>query len=286
MTSRTKRKVGIVLSVVFVLLIFMLVMNSRLENYVNPVVDCQPFDSLFMDEVGRAIPYAGESTEFKYSVKYHQMSNEVTTELLLGKITDSVALACRESLFRSYVSYVKGVSQNILSSGEWNHGNMSQVQSQCNELITSRFCTTDDFDVLADNLNITDKYFRAVSLIGMSHTFLSVNRVEALCSQARELQVDLDLQICDSLLLELDGVLSNLYEAHVNYVRETIASSNSTAGNLALDQLRSVAGEYGKSIYDVNTDLYQDIKLLELKSRDEAEKEINKRMSQIDEDVF
>ncbi|MCR5360389.1 MAG: hypothetical protein K6E73_00065 [Bacteroidales bacterium] len=286
MTKDSKKKVGLLSSVVLILAGFMIFMNFSIEEYVNPVVECRPFQEELQLEVAQAIPGAGSMTTFKHKTQYQQLNDEILTEQLLGKIDESTTFDCLQIPYEAYLNYAKGVCNNILQSGEWNRSIMAEVRNNCKMLVESPYCKHSESDVLNHNITIVNKYYEALDVIEISHSYSSIDNVRSLSQQAEKFRSNDDLKVCVSLMSELDSVPSNLYHAHVAHVRDVINSSSSVIGYAAVDELKNVAEIYGKTLNNVTSDLSEEIKALELRFKKEVEKANESKFRDVDDNNF
>lgn len=286
MTKDAKKKAGLISVVILILAVFMLFMNFSLAEYVDPVVESQSFNEVLKQEINNSIPNAGSLTSFKHKSQFLQLNDEIMTEKLLEKIDDASTQECLELSFEAYMNYALGVCKNILKSGNWNRAIMTEVKDNCKMLLESPYCKSSEKGSLNHNIEVVDNYFIALSVIVSSNVYSGIDKVKQISQQAINFQGDIDLKVCEPLMLSLAEVPGNLYKAHVDHVRRVISNSNSTAGNAAVDEIRNVANIYGKSASDITSDLSAEINKLESKTKEEVKTAISTKLQDVDDDIF
>lgn len=288
MTNDSKKKIGLITIVVIILGLFMIIMNSSLEEYVEPVVESQSFREVIKAEVGEMIPDAGSLKNFKHKNQYLQINDEIITEQLLGKINDEESADCRKLAFDSYVKYVEDICLNILQDGNWNSSIMSQIKDNCQMMAASEFCSAADLGRLTSITEIANNYFSALGIIGRSKSYLELDVAKDLISKANTFRFNTKLQPCKSLMSKLDSVKFYLFDAQIEHLKGSMPSLSIPNANLALDQLRGAAQDFGQNRSVVDSRLAREIQSLNERARTKIKNDTKKiiESQNIDEDIF
>ena len=277
MDKTTRTKVFTLIGLLVAILMFSSVMYSQIPTIEDVKLTTSSFKGEVEHDTDEKIPSGSSSYTYSATGAYLQLMDEISTELLLKKISDNLADSCRSYVQNAFVTNVVNTSSNIMRKGNWTPQIMKNVKESCLLAQGLRNADKGDKSKLGTYLSTVDKYFQALSVVASSNHYGGVEHAKSVISRSKQFLAEKSLKSCSSLITSLSSASSKLYAAHLAYVKNAHTED-------ACNDFVGMADIYGMSVQQAESAISSVREALNSKKKEEVKASIASSLDEVDDD--